>query len=336
MNRKPHPPKPPPPPLTAKRDLGTIRICTNCAANSGDITWAGWVIYHEWETARIATLKATGSKVLAYRNASFASPSGGLHVSDMVDAWYAKSSGANITSTYYADQWFADVGHTGYQQAWASAVIARLSAGGWSGVMMDDVNQDQDGHLNGRVLDLYPTRPEWLVAMTSFIDNVGAQIKAAGYLVIPNIYIRDYWVEAKKQKFVDWATTCSGAHFENWSKFSTPSSWFGEPDFGDKLSLMVRTQQASRPFIATTYASIGDTRSQLYSRGAFLIAYDPAQDSALIFEPNDPEAQPPWTATWTKDLGAPTGPYVLTSGVYTRPYVGGTVTVDTVAKTATL
>jgi hypothetical protein len=49
---------------------------------------------------------------------------------------------------------------------------------------------------------------------------------------------------------------------------------------------------------------MSDVRSMTYARGNFLLDWD-GGPSALIFEPSNPEAQDPFSASWTQDIGTP-------------------------------
>lgn len=331
-------PKPVPPAVTVspRRDVGAWRICTNCIANGGDLSWARYVVCQP-DSSFLSPIQGQGVKVIAYQDATFAGPSGGLSVAAMSSGWFARVGGASAQSSLFPGNYFADPSSVGYQNAWATAVIAEST--GFDGIMLDDVNKNQDLHLDGRVFDApLDVEATWQAAVTSFLNGVVPQLRAAGFtIILPNIYMDTYWAADSLAVWDSWTDICGAGNLEYWSKWGTAASWHTGLDFSSRTEFLRRTQQAGNTFTCITYGGKTDTRSQTYARAAFLLDYDPNGTSAQFYEPNDPEAQDPYTTTWTQSLGLPLGPKqgTITTG-YWRLFEGGTVRLNPTTGTLTI
>jgi hypothetical protein len=64
-----------------------------------------------------------------------------------------------------------------------------------------------------------------------------------------------------------------------------------------------------------------------YARASFLLDWN-GGSSALVFEPTTPEAQDPYFADWTTDIGAPTGARVRVGVAWKRGFANGIVVLD--------
>ena len=60
---------------------------------------------------------------------------------------------------------------------------------GFDGVMLDDANNDPTGPLGGRTLAKYPTPQSYAGATSNFLQNVCGQVRAAGFLALPNVKV---------------------------------------------------------------------------------------------------------------------------------------------------
>jgi hypothetical protein len=230
-----------------------------------------------------------------------------------------------------------DVGNPGYQARWLSNVLADLRSGGWDGVMLDDTNADMGWHLHGRTIARYPTSASWRVATRSMLANVGPALRGAGFLAIPNLstpWASDYDAQAT---WSDWIQFTSGAVQEYYSKWaSTSSGWFAGNDWTFRQRFQTLTEQAGKIFLGVTYAPKGDERSMAWARANFLLFDEPANGGALIFEATDPEAQDPYSSSWTADIGAPVGARFQVGSAWRRNFTGGTVVVNPTSSTVTV
>jgi hypothetical protein len=335
--------------------IGALRICSGCAPSGGDLSRYRYVVLNSWDAPLLPALKAAnpGLKALVYKNLSFTMsyscsggtdnrylPSGvGYCDADRNHAdWFLTDpAGSRLSSYYFPQAWMMDVGNAGYQARWLSNVLTDLRSGGWDGVVLDDTNADMSWHLHGRTIARYPTSASWRTATRSMLANVGPALRGAGFLAIPNLstpWASDYDAQAT---WSDWIQFTSGAIQEYYSKWgSTSSGWFAGNDWTYRQRFQTLTEQAGKIFLGVTYAPKGDARSMAYARANFLLFDEPANGGALIFEATDPEAQDPYSPSWTADVGSPVGPRFQVGSAWRRNFTGGTVVVNPTTSTLTV
>jgi hypothetical protein len=330
---------------------GVLRICSGCSdAGLSDGARYSYAILHAWEYRRIAQLKASnpGIKVLVYKDVAATVaytcrngtddamlPAGVGYCSANANhpEWFLNDTGGNrISFCDYPSDWLMDVGNPDYQRSWLERAISDAETYGFDGVLLDDVNEWMDLHLCGKMIAKYPRHEDWAGATSSFMAAVGPALKARGLLVFPNIAISDYWTSTGLAYWDEWVSNSSGAVQEYYTKWSKRSSgWFTDAgtktDWSYRQAYFRRTQAAGKTFIGITYAPMSDARSQRYARGSFLLDWN-GGSSSLIYEPTDPEAQDPYSSTWTTSLGAPLGSRYKVGVVWRRDYTHGTVIVN--------
>jgi hypothetical protein len=323
------------PAATAADGIGALRICTGCAATGGNLSDYRFVVLNSWEHTRIPALKAANPalKVLVYKDASFAvdymQPSdqylpGGVNYWSADPSWFLRdTTGARVASSGYPGAWMMDVGSASYQEAWLANVLADVRGHGWDGVLLDDVNESMTFHLGGRTLARYPTNANWYQAMRSFLARVGPGLTSRGVLAVPNINF-DCWEACWR----DYLQFVSGAMREWWSKNGTgPTGHYTGTSWEWANSFLRITQAAGKFLLPVTYAPKSDTRSMRFARASFLLDWD-GGSSSLIFEPTDPEAQNPYSAEWTLDIGRPLGSRYRVGVAWRRQFSGGTALVN--------
>jgi hypothetical protein len=330
---------------------GALRICSGCA-NYGlsAPNRYSYVILHSWQAGLIPRLKSANPsiKVLVYKDVA-ATPSYACHggvddaklpagvgycwaSANRADWFLADATGARIEFCDFPGAWQMDVGDAAYQQTWLENVRADLRSAPWDGVMLDDVNQSETWHLCGRTIARYPTAAAYTAATESFLARVGPALRRAGYLAMPNIALDDWWSQDGLSRWDRWVSYSSGAIQEYFSKWGhgagrrltddgTHNDWSG------RQALFSRTQAAGKPFVGITYAPSDDVRSMRYARASFLLDWNRGS-SALVFEPTTPEAQDPYFADWTTDIGAPAGARVRAGVAWKRVFANGIVVLD--------
>jgi hypothetical protein len=329
--------------------VGTLRICTGCAANAGNLAAFDYVILHAWERNRIPALKAANPrvKVLVYKDMaatySYAVhngrddallPAGVGYVSarDSHPDWFARDTAGNpIEFVDYDDLWLMDVGNHAYQQAWLASVGAELRRDGWDGVMIDDANASPRWHTGNRTIARYPNDAAWAAATKAFLARVGPALKQGGFLVLPNIYTD--WPSGP-QVWQDWLQYTSGGVQEYWTKWGTGTDQqFSGADWTYRQQFLSLTEALGKIYLGITYAPLSDVRSQRYARASFLLDWD-GSSSALVFEPTG-RAQPAFAPEWTADIGRPAAPRVqVAAGVWKREYTDGLALVNTARRAA--
>jgi putative glycosyl hydrolase-like family 15 (GHL15) protein len=324
--------------------VGMLRICTNCS--SYGLNRAGayrYVVLHAWQSSLIPQLKAANPsiKVLVYKDmaATFDYACSGGVDKDYpagigycaADAshpeWFLKdTNGARIEFCDYSGLWQMDVGNASYQDAWRSNVAADLRARGFDGVVVDDANWTERSHLCGRTIAKYPTDSDYGAATRSFLARVGPALTSQGFLVLPNIALP--YFSSNYDVWSDWISFTSGAIQEHFSKWGTDGSQqFADADWKYRQGFLPLTERAGKIFLGITYAPMSDVRSMTYARGNFLLDWD-GGPSALIFEPSNPEAQDPFSASWTQDIGTPLAARYQVGAAWRRDFSGGTVVVN--------
>jgi len=339
----------------AQASIAALRICTGCAHAGGNLSRYRYVILNSWDAPLIPVLKAQnpGLKALVYKDFSFtvsSACSGGADLArrsagvgycdasaDHPDWFLTDPSGKRLASANYPDAWMMDVGNPGYQSAWLSDVLADLRAGDWDGVFMDDTNASMSWHLGGRTIVRYPTSASWRAATRSMLAKVGPALMSAGYLVVPNLdtpWAADYDAQAT---WSDWLRFTSGAAQEYYSKWGmTSSGLLAGRDWAYRQRFQELTEKAGKIFLGITYAPKGDARTMTWARANFLLFDQPAYGGALVFELTNPEAQDPYSSSWTADVGAPLGPRFRVGAAWRRNFSGGTVLVNPSSKAVTV
>jgi Hypothetical glycosyl hydrolase family 15 len=334
------------PPTTA-----TLRICSGCA-NYGlsAPNRYSYVILHSWQAGLIPQLKSANPsiKVLVYKDVaatlSYAChggtddarlPAGVGYCwagANQPDWFLTDTTGARIEFCDFAGAWQMDVGRAAYQQTWLENVLADLRSAPWDGVMLDDVNQSETWHLCGRTIARYPTAGAYTAATESFLSRVGPALRGAGYMAMPNIALDDWWSQDGLSRWDRWVSYSSGAIQEYFSKWGHGTGrWLTDDgmhnDWSGRQALFSRTQAAGKPFVGVTYGPSDDVRSMRYARASFLLDWN-GGSSALVFEPTTPEAQDPYFADWTTEIGAPTGARVRVGVAWKRVFANGIVVLD--------
>jgi hypothetical protein len=335
--------------------IGALRICSSCDTTGGDLSRYRYVILNSWDAPMLPALKAAnpGLKALVYKNLSFTvsySCSGGVDSAFMTvgvgycDAdnnhpdWFLKdTSGNRISSSGYPDAWLMDVGNPAYQSRWLQNVTADAKGGGWDGVFVDDTDASIAWHLGGRTIASYPSDSAWRAATRSMLANVGPALQSSGLLVVPNLYTP--WMSSYDAlaTWKDWLQFVSGGAQEYYTKWGTTSSgWFAGSDWTFRQSFQAATANAGKIFLGITYAPSSDTRSMEYARANFLLFDGATANSALLFEPSDPEASDPYAASWTTDIGTPTDARYQVGSAWRRDYTGGVVLVNPTTASVTV
>jgi hypothetical protein len=301
------------------------------------------VILQAWETDELEAIKAANPStiVLMYQNASSASnsasstgiyPSGVSYSQAASNGWLLDNTSGQ-TFTFGGENWLyaADIGSSGYQNAWASNVVTKLDSAPWDGVFLDDVNPTISYHYCVTCVAKYPSDATYGAAMGSFVQNVGTQIQAAGKLAVANI---GSW--SSYSSTVDpWLQHLSGAMDEEFLKWGTTAGtgYASEATWQTQLREVALAQSENKLFLGVSHSAATDQQAALYGYATELLASNGTASYSL--------AQDYSTATWFPEysyqLGQPTGNYTVTSGgVYERTFTGGMALVNPTSSTETV
>lgn len=269
-----------------------------------------------------------------------------------------------IRSKDYSGYILMDFGNVDYQNQFAANVIAQAQRDGWDGIFLDDVlvsNSSASGcgtdtsapctETHGLYTAKYPTRLAWENAMTSFLTNVGKQIRSAmnqdgskHLVVIGNV--------ANQLSYSTWLAQLDGTMQEGWMRnttsviqsLSTTTVWRKQINEAAAAVAAGKYYQAMLPSNADPThvgSATADTQAIQYGLASELlvnngtISYGVSGASPKYYEAI-------WSSLYgnAKKLGAPLAAYQqvgTTTYLYQRNFQNGTVFVnaDTVAHTIT-
>ncbi len=197
-------------------------------------------------------------------------------------------AGKRIESCAWSSRWLMDVGNASYQQTWLDNVAAEAKARGFDGVMLDDVNQSQTGHLCGRTICKYPQAADFTAAMSSFMAKVGPGLSDKGLLVMPNIFIANWWEPSGIAAWDALISNSSGAVQEYFTKWGMDSGqWFTDDggyhnDWTYRQDFLRRTQAAGKIFVGLTYAPSTDLQLDAVCAGELPRRLERRPECALL------------------------------------------------------
>src|SRR6185312_2757358 len=159
----------------------------------GNASTYDMVITADWQAAKLAAIPAP-TKRLVYLSAiscpsTAAGKFYGVSREDLIaNGWYLKDNHGNpVVNESYPDSTLADPGNEGYRQGWIGRASAFLKKYGLDGFEMDDVVAQLHGYSEATI-PAYPSDSMWENAITGFVNEVGAALRAQGFYCLPNVY----------------------------------------------------------------------------------------------------------------------------------------------------
>ena len=260
--------------------------------------------------------------------------------------WLLKDSDGRYVMNVQYGAYVGDFGNPSYQKRFVKNVSGFMRATGVDGVFLDDIVAHPGVLTRGVFPAKYPTPEAWESAMTSFVTNVGAELKARGFYVLASAVkfvsgdtrsdtgdlTADFWRQLRRGVS---ALMCEfwlqnpndvsqmrgeGSHWQaNWS------GWHN----------LVRVAQGMGvDFFAHTYGYVADNRAMRYLRSSFLLSWN-GRGGALIHSFRD--SVDPYQPTWVRQVGLPVQPMIERSpGVFQRQYTRGIVVVNTTGAPVTI
>ena len=268
------------------------------------------------------------------------------------NGWILKdSAGADIVNVGYPSYFLGDVGSPGYQQAWCRNVEAKVRGYGCDGFFNDDLLNWILGFTGGKVPAKYQTDAAWDQAMFSFAVAVGSWFRPKGLYVSHNAgAFKDGDTTVNDgSRTLAWfqrlAPHADGLMCESWMRPSNappPPSSQGYPvSANGRLSALAWWNnwdgwRRLHPFCAGAGVDFLPAHSiggQEYLLATFLLDWD-GQHGGIAH--GNYVSGDPWTSVYDRALalGQPTGVATKTGNVWSRPFAGGSVTVDPVLGTA--
>jgi len=274
------------------------------------------------------------ARVFAYQKVGGMRADGGEHPStgiraDLADeAWFLHDEhGARLIYADHPEVWAADVGNPDYQAAWSAAVIDRVVADGFDGVMLDDVNTFPGHSLGeqGTPIAEYPSDEAYGEATVAFMAAVGPALQEHGLAVAPNIALNP-WDSGQLSQATAMLPYITHWVREYWMRWDDSANFLGD-EWEATLQTMVLAQEVDVAYLAVTYGPgvEGATAGQRYGRASWLLAWDGESDSAWGYWE---AGRDPWSDEWALDLGRPLAPAHRQHGAWVREYSAGWVAVN--------
>jgi hypothetical protein len=327
-------------PAHATEVAGHFRVAISSAASTADFSLTparrDFVILQQWESERARQLKLANPnlKTLMYQNLSgltsrdergYGSTGVSTQEADANPAWYLRNTdGQRFTFKYYDWIYAADIGDAAYQRRWADNVLAKLAAGPWDGVFMDDTNPTITGHYDPARVAKYPTDAQYAAATGSALASIGPRLRAAGKLVIPNF---GRW-RAYRSTVDPWLDHVSGAMDEMFGKWgdTTPDVGFivGN-EWKRQLGEIALAESKGKYFLGVSHSLNTDARAARYGWATLLLA----AAGRSRFTHHGDYVNETWFPEYELPIGEPTGASTEdASGVHRRAFTNGLVVVN--------
>jgi Hypothetical glycosyl hydrolase family 15 len=318
---------------------GHVRVAIENAVTTADFSQtaarSNVVILHEWEQAKLHSLKAANPamKVLMYKNLSAMSePSengnAGTGVTTQDAAghpeWFLQNtSNQNFAFWGYGYLWAADIGNRSYQDRWAANVLAKLNQDSWDGVFVDDTNPTMRYHYDVDQVKKYPSDAAYSAATGSALSVIGPLLKGKGKLVIPNFGDwRNY-----RTTVSSWLPYVSGGMEEQFTKWGNDpaTGYFTGIDWDRQLAVLKDTQAAGKLSLMVTHSTSQDANAARYGWATTLLAGTGTASFSLAENYSGETWFPEYDYNLGKAVGAETK---LSSGVHKRVFERGVVLVN--------
>jgi len=301
-----------------------------------------YVVLQSWETRRMQELKAKNPslEVLVYKNFSFAAEKKSTSTSTGVSKqeaeansdWFLKNTaGEPISSDGYKWLWAMDVGNPAYQQRWADNVIGEVTAQGWDGVFLDDVNPTMKYSTDESQVAKYPNDATYSAATESALAYIGPRIQGAGKLAIANFAT---WVEYPNVQN-GWLKYVNGAldeMFVKWGR-NAGEGYRPESQWTRQLEEVKYAASQGKQFIGFTQGASGETQAARFGFGTVLLGTNGT--ASYAFTPN--YTSETWMPEYEYALGAPTAAETRDgNGVHRRSFEKGLVLVNPTGSTQTV
>ena len=312
--------------------------------------WKGaYLVLQPWEYARIPALKAKNPslKILMYKDVSATrkdvewatgiASTGVTYQQAAANNWLLTDAGGRVIEwSDWTGLYPADIGRAGYQTRWGDNVIGELKRYHWDGVMMDDtLTYLSHPTVGGRKATQIPTDQAMYDATESFLDHVGARIKAAGFMAVPNVTVEWNTWHAVMEDWTHYVSGWENEYFVKWGLDRSGARFVG-PDWQWKMEMAAWCADRDVPLLAITYSNRDDYSIQTYHRATWLLTWN-GRTGASIFTPWESNVDH-WTARATVDIGMPaeTRHTIGSTGVWRRNYTGGTTLVNPTTQARTI
>lgn len=333
----------PPPPVPSASGDGKVRTFW-IHTNSTPVTDATiqleakrrtYIVLNSWEGDLCRKLKAANPavQVFVYKDLSSTRSyhTSGVDLPTGVDyfkadpSWFLKSSGGyKLIYQGYSGHYQMDIGNVGYQEAWATNVLADVKAKGFDGVWMDNALFGADTYHPGIKPVQYQTDASFQAAYVSMLKYVRSRL--TGVKTIANLSNARLYsgVWTRYMEHLD------GGFDEWWVAFDN-SNLLAEYTEGwvRQVDEVTANEAAGKITLVQPHFDANGMQAFMYSFCSYLIANGTKAAYSALAATDGYGDPTPWRPEFTKDYGAPLGRLTSPSpNVFKREFEHATVTVN--------
>lgn len=311
---------------------------------SAHIPTYAYVVGNAWTAGDTAQTSTCAGRGLSYFNFSVVQTSwstGVPYAQASANNWLLRDSNGNLMVNSFG-AYLADVGSTGYQQAWIANVLSYLAGhSGIDGIFIDAVNYDPKGLGNGSYPASYPSTTTWSAATVACLKAIYAAMSAHSKYVMVNA---SAW-KSGDSTFSDgtstiaWWNRCApytdGLCNEFYAETNNGTSqlrangtaWY--QNWTGWQRIIGTAQGAGCDFLGLHYNGASNTTAMQYGKASFLLEWGGAGGAFGYCAGSGPASSTdPTNIAWTRDIGTPSAAKVAAGSGWIRHYTGGVVCVN--------
>jgi hypothetical protein len=247
-------------------------------------------------------------------------------------------------SPAFAQNTLMDEGNPGWQAWEAQRVATNIAKWGFDGAYIDSMGP---GPFSGTTtgVPINPstgqayTETQWMSAAGQTLDVIKAAI-GSKYLFSTGLV---NGIAYQNDTYYLSDSTVNGVQTNSWMRVSDGSltQWPSPSLLASDLAMVQSLQAQGKAFFAwtnvwTTATPAQESAWETYSLAAYLLVDNGVNDYYMFDSPFDSDRTTIFYPNELAALGAPTGSFTLTGGVYSRSFQYGSVTLNTNTDTATI
>ncbi|WP_170211901.1 putative glycoside hydrolase [Saccharothrix australiensis] len=245
---------------------------------------------------------------------------------DHPDWFLLGPDGRRFQYSGYDGHWQMDVGHTGYQDAWAANVIQESKAIGFDGVFMDNALFPCDAYHPGVCPAKYPDNARFQGAYRSMLSNMKGRFADAGLTTVANLSN----ARLHPGGWTSYVDHVDGGFDEWWLAFSGTNLL---PEYREGWSRQAEevTENEMRGKITWVQPHFGpgDERAMRYAMASYFLTAGERAAIAAVERTDGYGDPPPRNPLYDWDLGTATTPYrSVGHNVFQRDFTCGVVVVN--------
>ena len=228
-------------------------------------------------------------------------------------------------------------GNPGWQAWEAQRVASDIATWGFDGAYIDSMGPGPfSGATTGVPIDPSTgrayTKAQWLAAEGQTLDVIKAAI-GSKYLFSTGLV---NGIEYQEDSYYLSDSTANGVQTDSWMRLADASltGWPSATLLAADLAMMQSLQAQGKAFFAwtkvwTTATPAQESAWNTYALAAYQLVDSGVNDYSTLDSPFDSDRTTIFYPNELAALGAPTGPFTLTDGEYSRSFECGSVTLNT-------